>query len=129
MPESLLADGLGLDTGTYDDDDPLLFGSIDLDDGIAVDPAADGEPAGAVEDAIELVPVRFADGTPYRDEPVSELSMDSEPVAEAADASEFDADDAALDAAREIHDRSATDLLDRAGADEDDFEHRIPVVI
>lgn len=83
VPESLLADGLGLDTEEYDGDNPLLFKPGELTDGIAVGMTSDGEPGGTVEGAIELVPVRFVDGTPYRDEPVSESSMDSDPVAQA----------------------------------------------
>ncbi|WP_336345759.1 hypothetical protein [Halalkalicoccus ordinarius] len=35
-----------------------------------------------MEDAVVLEPVRFADGTPYRSEPVCEASEDGDPVAE-----------------------------------------------
>ena len=88
VPEPLLVDGLGLDTADYDDDNPLLFKPGEITDGIAVGmkdatSTRKGEAGGTAERAIELVPVRFTDGTPYRDEPIEESSMDSDPVAEA----------------------------------------------
>lgn len=83
VPEPLLADGLGLDTQEYDDDNPLLFKAGEITEGVAVGLTPEGEPAGAADVAIELVPVRFADGTPYRDEPIDDSEMDSDPVAEA----------------------------------------------
>lgn len=82
VPEPLLVDGLDLDTEAYDDDNALLFEPRALTDGMAVGMTREGEPGGAVEQAIELVPVRYADGTPFRAEPVPELSVDSDPIAE-----------------------------------------------
>lgn len=82
VPERFLADGLDLDTEAYDDDDPLLFELDERDDGIAAGMTAGGEPAGTVAPAIELAPVRFSDGTPYRGEPAAEPELDSDPVAE-----------------------------------------------
>lgn len=88
VPESLLVDGLGLDASEYDDENPLLFRPDELDEGIAVGMTPEGEPGGATQGAIELVPVRFADGTPFSDEPRPDVSLDSDPVAEAAVAGE-----------------------------------------
>ena len=82
VPTALLEEGLDLDVETYDDDEPLLFEPDEID-GLAVGMGTGGEPGGAVETALELRPVRFADGTPYRDEPLPETSTDSDPVAEA----------------------------------------------
>lgn len=42
----------------------------------------DHTPAALMDEAVVLEPVRFADGTPYRNEPVSEVPQDSDPVAE-----------------------------------------------
>lgn len=82
VPEPLLAEGLGLDTAAYDDDTPLLFEPRELDDDVAVGMEPGGEPAGVADVALELVPVRYADGTPYRREPVDGADLDSDPVAE-----------------------------------------------
>lgn len=82
VPKPLLVDGLGLDIEKYDDDNPLLFKPNEIADAVEVGIIPHNEPSGPVGVAIELVPMRFADGTPYRDEPVSEPSMDSDPVAQ-----------------------------------------------
>lgn len=82
VPQSYLSDGLGLDTENYDPDNPLLFKPEELTEGVAVGMTREGEPGGSVGVAIELTPVRFDDGTPFRAEPVPESSMDSDPVAE-----------------------------------------------
>lgn len=84
VPAPLVVDELGLDAAAYDDENPLLFEPDELTEGIPVGTAQDGEAGGTVEVALELRPVRFADGTPYRDVPLSESSLDSDPVAEAA---------------------------------------------
>lgn len=83
LPTPFVTDALGLDADDYDEDNPLLFEPDEITDGIAVPTGPDGDPAGSVERAIELTPVRFADGTPYRDVPQSEATLDSDPVAEA----------------------------------------------
>lgn len=80
VPEGLLAE-LDIEKATYDDDNPLLFEPDELDDGLAVGMERDGEPAGTAEPALELAPVRFADGTPYDADPIAEESLDSDPVA------------------------------------------------
>lgn len=82
VPDALLRDGLDLDVGTYDADNPLLFEAQVDTDGVAVAPESPGEPGGAAEAAIELLPVRYSDGTPFEPEPVSESALDSDPVAE-----------------------------------------------
>lgn len=86
VPERLLADGLGLDLDAYDDDEPLLFEPAELDDEMAVGMTREDAPAGTADVAVELVPLRFGDGTPYpeREHPTAEGSPDSDPVAEAA---------------------------------------------
>jgi hypothetical protein len=83
VPEPLLADGLGLDTAPHDDDNPLLFEPRELDDGIAVGMGPEGDPGVTWAVAIELVPVRFSEGTPLHHEPIDAGSLDSDPVAEA----------------------------------------------
>lgn len=82
VPTPLVGEaGLGLDPEAYDADDPLLLAPATAGD-VATAPG-DRTPAALMEDAVVLEPIRFADGTPYRSEPVSETSEDSDPVAEA----------------------------------------------
>ncbi|MFC7221915.1 hypothetical protein ACFQKF_01975 [Halalkalicoccus sp. GCM10025322] len=82
VPTPLVGEaGLGLDPEAYDADDPLLFAPTTAGE-VATAPG-DRTPAALMEDAVVLEPVRFADGTPYRREPVPETSEDSDPVAEA----------------------------------------------
>lgn len=83
VPEGLLADGLEIDPADYDDDNPLLFEPEEITDGIAVGMTVEGDPGGTVESGIELRPVRYADGTPYRPEPLAGETLDSDPIAEA----------------------------------------------
>lgn len=82
IPQSLVAGGLELDPEEYDPDNPLLFKPDEIDEGAAAAAMLTGAPAPAAETALELQPVRFADGTPYRDEPVPEEPLDSDPIAE-----------------------------------------------
>lgn len=82
VPRSYLSEGLGLDADAYDPDNPLLFKPEESTEGLAVGMTLEGEPGGSVGVAIELTPVRFDDGTPFRAEPVPESSMDSDPIAE-----------------------------------------------
>lgn len=84
VPDPLVDDGLDLDAETYDDDAPLLFRSDEITDGVAVGMDAGGEPGAVADVALELVPLRYADGRPYRNEPVDDGELDSDPVAEAA---------------------------------------------
>lgn len=69
VPDELLEapppDGLGLDLETYDPDAPLLFEAV------------------ATDETVGLLPVRFADGRPYAQEPQPDVSERSDPVAEA----------------------------------------------
>lgn len=69
VPDRLLrappGDGIGLDLESYDPSTPLLFDSV------------------ATDVTVGLVPVRFADGTPYGDEPLPDAPERSDPVAEA----------------------------------------------
>ena len=83
VSEPLLSTGLGLDTGAYDDDNPLLFEPDELPEGIAIGMTFEGDPGDTVESGIELRPVRYANGASYSDEPPSEATLDSDPVAEA----------------------------------------------
>lgn len=82
VPETLIADGLGLDPDSYDGDNPLLFEPETVADDVAVGMEPSGEPGDVAETAVELTPVRFSDGTPFGDEPLSESALDSDPVAE-----------------------------------------------
>jgi hypothetical protein len=82
IPKALVTEGLELDPGEYDDDNPLLLKPDEIDEGVAAAAMPTGAPAPAAETALELQPVRFANGTPYRDEPAPEASLDSDPVAE-----------------------------------------------
>lgn len=84
IPRSIVAEGLELDPEAYDPENPLLFKSGEIDEGAAAAAMPTGAPAPAADTALELQPVRFADGTPFRDEPVPEESLDSDPIAEAA---------------------------------------------
>lgn len=82
VPTALVGEaGLGLDPEAYDADDPLLL-APNATDAVATAPG-DRTPAALMDEAVVLEPVRFADGTPYRSEPVSEAPQDSDPVAEA----------------------------------------------
>ena len=82
VPSELIGEaGLGLDPDTYDADNPLLL-APNAADTVATAPG-DRTPATLMEEAVVLEPVRFDDGTPFRDEPVSETSQDSDPVVEA----------------------------------------------
>lgn len=83
VPEALLVEGLDLDVAAYDDDNPLLFVPDEITDGIAVGMTSEGESGESVRRAIELRPIRYADGTPYLDEPARDSSMDSDPIAQA----------------------------------------------
>lgn len=83
VPHPLVGDaGLELDPDAYDTDNPLLLEPSTADDAVATD-SQDRGPAAVMDEAMALTPVRFDDGTPYRTEPVSEVSEDSDPVAEA----------------------------------------------
>jgi|GEM_PF-6406751 len=84
IPRALVAEGLELDPEEYDPDNPLLFKPGEIESGVAAAAMPTGAPAPAADTALELQPVRFADGTPYRDDPVPEESLDSDPIAEAA---------------------------------------------
>lgn len=92
VPEALLRDGLDLDLGSYDDDNPLLFEPRVVTDGVAVGSETRGEPGDAAERAVELVPVRFSDGTPFEPDPVAESALDSDPVVETVQERERDGD-------------------------------------
>lgn len=84
VPTALLGGGdrgLGLDLDAYDDANPLLFEPTAIDDPTPIENPAGRQPAPLLEPAIELEPVRFDDGTPYRRDPQDE-AVDSDPVAE-----------------------------------------------
>lgn len=84
VPAALVGEaGLGLDPDAYDADNPLLLAPDATDAPVATAPG-DREPAALMDEALFLEPVRFADGTPFRDEPTSEAPEDSDPIAEAA---------------------------------------------
>lgn len=82
VPRSLLTDGLGLDLEAYDDENPLLFEPVVLEEPVAARTEADA-PAPLLDPVVGLVPVRFGDGTPYRDEVLPETDRESDPVVEA----------------------------------------------
>lgn len=83
--------GLGLDLGAYDDANPLLFEPTLTDDATPIENPGGHQPAPLLESAVELEPVRFDDGTPYRRDPQTE-ELDSDPVAEGALEHSDDAD-------------------------------------
>jgi len=94
IPRAIVTEGLDLDSQEYDPDNPLLFKPDEIDEGAAAAAMPTGAPAPAAGTALELQPVRFADGTPYRDEPVPEESLDSDPIAEAELERDADAESA-----------------------------------
>lgn len=83
--------GLGLDLDAYDDANPLLFEPTPTDDATPIENPGGHSPAPLLASAVELEPVRFDDGTPYRRDPQTE-ELDSDPVAEGALARADDAD-------------------------------------
>ncbi|MFC6727274.1 hypothetical protein ACFQDG_01255 [Natronoarchaeum mannanilyticum] len=83
IPRSLITEGLELDPEAYDPENPLLFKRGEIGEVAAAAAMPTGAPAPAADTALELQPVRFADGTPFHDEPVPEESLDSDPIAEA----------------------------------------------
>lgn len=84
VPRPLLAEGggLGLDLEAYDDGNPLLFEPEVPEEPVAA-ATDENAPAPMLDPAVGLVPVRFDDGTPYRDEPLPETDRESDPVVEA----------------------------------------------
>ena len=121
VPESLVRDGLGIDPGEYDDANPLLFKPGEIEGGVAAAAMPTGAPAPAAETALELQPVRFSDGTPFRDEPVPE-DLDSDPVAEEELARDPDAEAAPQSGtvSAPVDSRFVDDVLADTDADRDE---------
>lgn len=83
VPSALVGrSGLELDSETYDADNPLLLEPSSADDPVVTD-SLDRGSAAVMDEALLFTPTRFSDGTPYRDEPVSEVETESDPIAEA----------------------------------------------
>lgn len=90
VPDTLLATdppgGLGVDLDLDPGSDPRSDREDNADGSLLFD-------AVATDETIGLVPVRFADGTPYGQEPQPDVSSESDPVAEAT----LDHDDSTAD--------------------------------
>ncbi|MCH7661124.1 MAG: hypothetical protein IH933_11300 [Euryarchaeota archaeon] len=83
VPPPLVGEeGLELDPDAYDADNPLLLETTEADDPVTTD-SLDRSSAAVMDEALLLTPTRFSDGTPYHDEPVSEVEAESDPIAEA----------------------------------------------
>ena len=83
VPPPLVGEaGLELDPDAYDAENPLLLEPSAAENAVATD-SQDRGPAAVMDEATILTPTRFSDGTPYHDEPVSEVEAESDPIAEA----------------------------------------------
>ena len=123
VPRPLLAEGgLGIDLEAYDDGNPLLFEPEVLEEPVAAT-VDENVPAPLLDPVVGLVPVRFDDGTPYRDEPLPETDRESDPVVEAHLDSEADSaprpetasvpiDPEVIERVVETDDVSRSDLVD-----------------
>ncbi|WP_224267885.1 hypothetical protein [Haloprofundus salinisoli] len=85
VPPTLLGtdDGLDLDLDAYADDTPLLFYPASLGEETGERGGTSRRPAPTLANPIALVPLRYADGTPYEPVPRRDVDGESDPIAEA----------------------------------------------